>query len=572
MQNENCETVIPLTLLTADQMRALERREMDTGRQTGLELMERAGCGVVSAIFSRWSELATSASRALVLCGPGNNGGDGFVIARHLVDRGWQVEVFLYGAPEALPPDARENYQRYASAHCVAQWDNAAIASAAHPDLVVDAVFGIGLTRALPEEVLRGLAAASGGARTDAIPVRRVAVDCPSGLNLDTGQGLFFPENIHDAPPLDNLRADLTVTFHCPKPGHILNMGPSICGALAVVDIGLQAADSVTSGACDTAYLVAPEQTEGSQSPWPLSVIRKTRSAGHKYDYGHAFVFSGGSGRGGAARLAARAALRSGAGLVTVICPPDALAEHAAALDAVMLRTLSHDAALDTVADTRVTAFCLGPGMGLTPVTRRRVLEVLRACDDTERDVPSVVLDADALTVFRDDPHALFDAVHHRTILTPHEGEFARLFPDLALAVIPETSKIERARAAAVRAGCVILLKGPDTVIAAPDGRVRVHAACYDRTAPWLATAGAGDVLAGLIAGLTASDPHCDPFDMAAAAAWLHVECALTFGPGLIAEDLPEQLPTVFQKLVDQATMQAGHGVASAVPSSIPSA
>lgn len=267
----------------------------------------------------------------------------------------------------------------------------------------------------------------------------------------------------------------------------------------------------------------------------------------HKYTHGHALILSGGPGKGGAARLAARGALRIGAGLVTVGCPPDALPETAARLDAIMCRAVADAEALGRILeDDRLNALCLGPGLGVGEGARALVSTVL-----AER--RATVLDADALSSFADDPQVLFDYLHSACVLTPHAGEFARLFPDIAakLAAPAETgpaySKVDATREAAARAGCVVLYKGADTVIADPQGRAAINSAHYDRAAPWLATAGSGDVLAGFITGLLAR--RFDPMEAAETAAWLHVECALEFGPGLIAEDLPEMLPAVFRRL-----------------------
>ena len=272
------------------------------------------------------------------------------------------------------------------------------------------------------------------------------------------------------------------------------------------------------------------------------------RSADHKYGHGHALVLAGGPGKTGAARLAARGALRIGAGLVTLGAPPAACHESAMHLTAVMLRRIADRAGLDAaLEDSRLNALCLGPGLGQERA-RDLVPAALKAARPT-------VLDADALSAFVDTPDTLFDALHHACVLTPHGGEFARLFPDLSekLSGTPTTgpaySRVDAARAAARRAGCTLLLKGPDTVIADPDGRCLLNAAVYDRAAPWLATAGAGDVLAGFITGLLARG--FPPLKAAGTAAWLHVECARSFGPGLIAEDLPEQLPQVFRDLLN---------------------
>ncbi|MDE9450689.1 NAD(P)H-hydrate dehydratase [Aliiroseovarius sp. Z3] len=266
----------------------------------------------------------------------------------------------------------------------------------------------------------------------------------------------------------------------------------------------------------------------------------------HKFSHGHALILSGPSGKGGAARLSARGALRIGAGLVTVAPTPGALQENAARLEAIMLSPVGDARTLQAVlSDERLNALCLGPGLGV-----ERARDLVPIALAAKR---ATVLDADALTAFKDDPFVLFDMLHDTCVLTPHAGEFARLFPDIAEKLNapatkgPAYSKVDATREAAARAGCVVLFKGPDTVIAAPSGRCSVNSAAYDRSAPWLATAGSGDVLAGFITGLMARG--FDPMQAAESAAWLHVECALEFGPGLIAEDLPEMLPQVFRKL-----------------------
>jgi hydroxyethylthiazole kinase-like uncharacterized protein yjeF len=350
-----------------------------------------------------------------------------------------------------------------------------------------------------------------------------VSVDLPSGLCSDSGQelggggGQFF--------------AQLTVTFHREKLGHVLLRGPRACGKTVTVDIGLR--DEASSGAVGRVG--------------PPDAARIGKFTGHKYGHGHALVMAGPMGRTGAARLAARGALRAGAGLVTVAAPGSAMPECAAHLTAIMLRQVDDAAALSTfLEDDRLNALCVGPGLGQGQGTRDLVAAALATGRAT-------VLDADALTAFAEAPGALFERTHERTILTPHEGEFRRIFPDIAekLSAIatsgPAYSKVDATRAAAARAGCTVLFKGPDTVIADETGRCAINAAVYDRTAPWLATAGSGDVLAGFITGLVARG--LPPMDAAGAAAWLHVEAARSFGPGLIAEDLPEMLPQVLCKL-----------------------
>ena len=508
------------TLLTGAQMRAAEHDAMRSGGISGMTLMEAAGRAVVAAVFAQWPDLADSPRRAAVLCGPGNNGGDGFVIARLLGDWGWQVDVALLGTAEALPADARAQHDRWAAISAVVRLEGFVSPDA---DLVVDALWGIGLTRPLPDVAKRALGLdreASGSARRPRI----VAVDIPSGICADSGRAVGGVA----------VRADLTVAFHCAKPGHVLAQGPAHCGALVVADIGLR-------GAADGVAVIGPPARR---------VIDKADAAGHglhKYDHGHAVILSGPMGRSGAARLAARAALRIGAGLVTVAAPGSAMLENACHLTAIMLARCDGAAALTEMLgrDARLSALCLGPGLGLGEGTRDLVATALMASGR------AVVLDADALSSFADDPGALFALTHAQTVLTPHGGEFARLFPDLAARMTgpvetgPAYSRIDAARDAAARAGCVVILKGPDSVIAAPDGRLAVHAAIGDRAVPWLATAGAGDVLAGMITGLMARGR--DAWQASTAAVWLHVEAARLIGPGLIAEDLPDALPRVLR-------------------------
>ena len=514
-------------LLTAAQMRAIEKAAIERGEVTGLELMERAGAGVVEAVFEEWPELRATSHRAVVLCGPGNNGGDGFVVARLLKEWGWEVEVFLYGTPEGMPPDARVNYARWLGMGEVRpvvmpdeDGDPLSFLAQGRDQLVIDALFGTGLSRPIADPVLTLLHHLDD--TLDECVSYYVAVDVPSGLCADSGRGLSRWLR----------KADLTVTFHSVKIGHVLEDGPYFSGRLVVKDIGL------------------------NPTPWPIP--DRTRSVGclhpmlpksvggHKFSHGHALILSGPPGHGGAARMTARGALRVGAGLVTLACPPLALAENAGRLDAIMLKTVADAAGLDEfLSDPRITALCVGPGLGISDEARSLVASALTSKRPT-------VLDADALTIIARDA-ALFAALHPNCVLTPHGGEFARLFPDIAAKLDapatkgPAYSKVDATREAAARAGCVVLFKGPDTVIASPDGTCAINAAVYDRAAPWLATAGSGDVLAGFITGLMARG--FQPQQAAETGAWLHVECARSFGPGLIAEDLPEELPKVFRAL-----------------------
>ncbi|MEF3047546.1 NAD(P)H-hydrate dehydratase [Pseudotabrizicola sp. L79] len=588
-------------VLISAQMRAIEAAAMASGAVTGLGLMERAGEGVVQAIFAQWPAFAPppgalprtpeylgqdEGRRAVVLCGPGNNGGDGFVVARLLRERGWRVRVLAAAAPERMPPNAAENARRWGRMGAVEPLTAQALRRGGASDLYVDAVFGTGLSRP-PEGEIADVLAHIGGRNGDRgyYSPRLVAIDAPSGLCLDSGRSLMAAGYVP--------KAQLTVTFDCLKAGHLLGQGPELCGRMAVVDIGIapwrrfdrpRFVEGRWVGAVRPVRLglVGPILESDAFTTMQPGAIRAKMigKAGwvedhraHKFTHGHALVLSGPSGRGGAARLAARGALRIGAGLVTVGCPPSAFAENAARLDAVMLRQVADGAVLGQVLeDRRINALCLGPGMGIGLWAQRLLFKALMTrrsgvVPDHLAHLPEsflatfqkraetrlcVVLDADALTILAQNS-ALFETLHEDCVLTPHAGEFSRLFPEIAAKLVapatkgPSYSKVDATREAAARAGCVVLFKGPDTVIADPTGRCAINSAHYDRAAPWLATAGSGDVLAGFITGLRARG--FSPFDAACIGAWLHVECALSFGPGLIAEDLPEAVPKVLRAL-----------------------
>lgn len=539
-------------LLTSAQMRALETAAIASGVVTGLELMERAGLGVVDAVMTEWPALAQSSYKAVVLCGPGNNGGDGFVIARLLKQRGWDVDVFLYGDAGKLPPDARTNYDRWCALGAVLPLTDDAIDGYAEGNpntaLAVDALFGTGLTRPFHAlgRVQDELNYWQTGSHHSDVP-KVVAVDIPSGICADSGLYLGYTEE----NPLDlGIMANLTVSFHRMKLGHVLHDGSAGSGKTVVKDIGLKSWPRPRVG-----QLPPPVGADGGSSAVPPSDVvhlvtdpsqsLKKHSA-HKFTHGHALILSGPSAKTGAARLAARGALRIGAGVVTVGSPKSAMLENASQLTAIMLTEIDGPQALKrALEDARITALCLGPALGLDNRAAKLVDVALEAKRHT-------VLDADALTLLSQDD-ALFSALHQGCVLTPHAGEFKRLFPDVtakldAPAITgPAYSKVDATRDAAKRAGCIVLFKGPDTVIASPDGQASVNASVYERSVPWLATAGSGDVLAGFITGLLARGHS--PQAAAETGAYLHSACALSFGAGLIAEDLPEELPKLFKAM-----------------------
>lgn len=464
-----------------------------------LTLMENAGRAVADAIEARWAPLTVA-----VLCGPGNNGGDGFVVARLLRERGWDVRLALIGRRDELKGDAAAMAKRWSGS-------DEPLSSAIFDDvtLIVDALFGAGLSRPLDGAV------ADLAALLNKSPIPVVAIDVPSGLAGDTGR------------PLDGkyIDADLTVTFFRKKPAHVLMPGRHHCGEIVVADIGIP--DAAVNGLHPNLFENDPSQWE---FPWPDPL-------GHKYARGHCVVVSGPSHATGAARLAARGALRVGAGLVSVASPQETVAVNAAHLTSIMIKPFSGAGGLsDLLKDERLNSVVIGPGVGVGRATQELVGAILAT-------KASVVLDADALTSFRDDTKNLFVQLRGNCVLTPHEGEFARIFPGL---LNQSASRIEAVRAAAAAAKCTVLLKGPDTTIAAPDGRVIINS----HAPATLATAGSGDVLSGLIGGLMAQG--VDSFQAAAMAAWLHGEAASQFGPGLIAEDLPECIPDALSALKDE--------------------
>ncbi len=487
-------------ILTIAEMYAADRYAVENG-VSSLDLMEHAGRAVADEITLRWSARPT-----VVLCGPGNNGGDGLVAARHLVAQGWPVRVALLGKRENLKGGAAAMANRWSG-----EVGDAAPASLRKAELVVDAIFGAGLARPL-DGTARDIVLALNGSD---VPV--VAVDVPTGLHGDLARPLEGTEGVV-------VLADVTITFFRKKPAHVLMPGRIWCGEIAVADIGIPTA---------ALRSIRPRLFEngpglwGGCFPWPQPL-------GHKYARGHAVVVSGPAHQTGAARMAARAALRVGAGLVSVASPLDAVSVNAGALTAIMVKPFSGAAGLAALlSDARLNAVIIGPGCGVGRPTVELVRTVLASG-------AAAVLDADALTSFSQEPKSLFQQLREPAVLTPHAGEFGRIYPGL-LERTP--TRIEAAREAAAEAGCTVLLKGADTAIAAPDGRVAIN----DNAPPELATAGAGDVLSGLVGGLLAQGMHS--FDAACAGAWLHGEAARRFGPGLIAEDLPEMLPAVLDAL-----------------------
>jgi hydroxyethylthiazole kinase-like uncharacterized protein yjeF len=494
-----------MEVLTTAEMERADELTIAAGTP-GFALMMSAGQAVAEAAMDLAEE-----GPIVVVAGRGNNGGDGFVAAAELAARGREVSVILLCERDSLQGDAALAARGWKFP--VLPFNPQAIGK---PALIIDALFGAGLNRPVkgePHDMIEAVNA-------NGAPV--LSIDLPSGVNGTTGAVMGVA-----------IRAAETVTFFRRKPAHLLLPGRMYCGRVRVADIGIDP---------DVLAEIHPKTFENIPQLWRAS-FPVPQIDGHKYARGHVIAISGDVATTGAARLSARGALRAGAGLVTLASPRDALAVNAAALTAVMVRVIDTVVEFaEMLTDKRLNACVIGPGAGVGERTRDLVLTALSA----QR---HLVLDADALTSFAEAPDHLFEAVRAsrgpQVVLTPHEGEFPRLFSDMSNKH-PHRSKLERVRAAAERAGAVVLLKGPDTVVASPDGRATIAA----NAPPWLATAGAGDVLAGIIAGFLAQGVPA--FEAAAIGVWMHGEAAREAGPGLIAEDLTEVLPAVFRRLYDE--------------------
>ncbi len=491
------QDAIKQCILTTEQMAKADQiciSELEQLGRSGADLMEEAGLSVVREI-----ERVGRGRKVLVLCGPGNNGGDGFVIARHLSCSGWQVQVALLGKVNDLRGDAAKMAERWEG-----DFESIYQTCLEGHDTIVDAIFGTGLSREISanlKEVFENI---------NKLEAVKIAVDIPSGIDGNTGRILGSA-----------IKADHTITFCRLKPAHILYPSKEICGEVTIADIGI--ADRIVQKTNPDIFVNYP-------SLWQ-DKLPKFSGDFHKYDKGHAVIVGGDKIHTGAGRLAAMAALRVGAGLVSVSSPDDALDINAAHLTSIMIRKRTE--ILSDLENEKLNCWCIGPASGVNEATKADVIEILEAGRHT-------VLDADALSVFEDNPELLYQKLskNGRAVLTPHAGEFARIFPG-----IKDLDKLSAAKEAAKLSNSVILYKGADTVIAEPNGRTAIS----KNAPPFLATAGSGDVLAGLICGLIAQ--NMDVFEAACAGQWIHSECANEFGEGLISEDLLLVISQVLKRL-----------------------
>lgn len=497
-------------ILSPAEMSEADRFSIADGPYSGYQLMCHAGHAVAAEILERFSD----AAEAHVLCGPGNNGGDGYVVARLLQQSGMRIAVYADISPAAGTDAALARADLNLGVEPLDKF------VPSMDSLVVDALFGAGLSKDI------GGAAADAIGRSQRAGNRVVAIDLPSGISGDSGSvcGIAF-------------EAILTVTFFRKKPGHLLYPGRAHCGDLVVADIGIPAR---------VLDHIRPPTRENTPQDW-VCFLKQPDTVTHKYRRGHIGVFSGGPTSTGAARLAAIAGLRVGAGAATVLSPPSALQVNAMHLTSVMLHRIE---SVDDFRNTymkQCSAYVIGPGFGIGDSLRALVSCLLEPGVGLEKSKFGTVLDADAITAFETDPESLFIRTRRSSenlVLTPHSGEFTRLFPDLA--GDRKLSKVAKTRAAAERSGAVVIFKGPDTVIATPDGRAAINT----NGTSWLATAGSGDTLAGLCGGLLAQG--LPAYEAACCAVWIHAECARRFGPGLIAEDLADVVPVVLADLLEE--------------------
>lgn len=477
-------------ILTNEQMAAADRLMVVRGTP-GFALMRRAGQGAAAIIKTLYKPQAVT-----VLCGPGNNGGDGYVVARELKDAGFGVNVWSLADPERLKGDARQAFEMWKRPLCADP--------SLSTGLIIDAVFGTGFNKKLEEPLV------SIFKKVKNLNFNVVAIDIPSGLNGATG--------VADPAVLP---ARHTITFARKKAGHCLMPGRALCGKIHIVDIGIP--EEIIREAGFTAQDNHPDL-------WKARFPHR-KADDHKYDHGHA-VIVGAAKMTGATRLAAEACARIGAGLTTVIAPPGTGEIYRRTLAPHVIVEDRRNGLSAHLSDDRRNVCLIGPGAG------RDNADVLQKdVFDTLQTKKMAVLDADALNCFENSREKFYNLLNKNYILTPHEGEFSRLFPDI------KGSKIDRAQTAADRTGAAVVLKGPDTVIAAPGQKPFINT----NAPPWLATAGSGDVLAGMITGLAAQG--MEPFDAACAAVWIHGKAARLFGEGLTAPDITSKIPVVLREI-----------------------
>ena len=511
-------------ICSTEEIQQIENFQIQGSVKVAMDLMETAGRKAAEAIINWQAKPATPVKTHYhIMCGPGNNGGDGFVIARTLLDLGESVSCWESGNPPNRSASSAAMRSKWLQRGTISPLTDLQEFAFAKNDILVDALFGIGLTRPLTNNIAQIIAGIP-----SYLPI--IAIDILSGLDASTGR-VLAPRD------LPNYQASLTLTFQLAKWGHYLGEGVERSGPIRVISIGLEEGLKKYT----TTHSPLVELVE-SQLPEFTNLLEKSGSK-HKYDHGHSLILSGPPGKMGAAELAAISALRAGSGLVTMGLPAKAFLHHTNKVKALMTANINFTHDLEVVlSDNRINALCLGPGLGIGGQTREYTDVALNSGRN-------VVLDADALSSFQDNPEALFGKLHLRVVLTPHLGEFARIFPSLTRNIKEDGLPVIKAtQQASTISGAVILFKGRQTVIAAPGGPTYLINGSRFQNSSWLATGGSGDVLSGLITGLMAR--NISPIISALLAVYIHLHAAKIFGPGLIADDLPKLIPSVLNKLL----------------------
>lgn len=512
------------SICSTEEIQEIERLQINGSDKVASVLMETAGRKATDSIL-KWRMQGKKPGRNQyhVLCGPGNNGGDGFVIARTLFEMGEKTSCWEIANPHNRSSSSALMRSKWLQRGTIAPLKDFERVEFSEDDILIDALFGIGLTRPLDEicsRIFKGI--------PSHMPI--IAIDVLSGLDSSTGSFL-------SSSNLSDFKATLTLTFQIPKWGHYLQEGTERSGTIKVISIGLEEGLKKFSN-------THPSLTELVEThPPEFTDLLDKMGSKHKYDHGHSLILSGPPGKMGAAELAGLSALRVGSGLVTMGLPKEVFFNHTNKVKAMMTTKIDkvHDL-LDRLSDKRINSICLGPGLGIGEQTREFTNVALKSGR-------AVVLDADALTSFHEDPDSLFKNLHKRVVITPHFGEFARIFPDLAKKIKGNKLPLIRAvQIASTISGAVVLLKGRQTVIASPDGHTYLVNGAKFKHSSWLATGGSGDVLAGMITGLMAR--NIPTKKSAILATYIHLFAANLFGPGLIGDDLPKLIPTVLRKLV----------------------
>jgi len=476
-----------------EEMRRFER--LNFTKKQSYEFMERAGHEVFKLIENNF----TKKQSVIVLCGPGNNGGDGFVVARYLMEEGYKVKVYTFANKDNYIGDALEALKNFKGVIKALSFFNLEKKA-----LIVDALFGIGLKRKIKgrlKKIFQQIKKSNN-------PV--VSVDIPSGISSSDGKILGSA-----------IKATFTVTFHRKKAGHVLGDGKEFSGKLSVVDIGF------SNKKMKNRYIENSPHLWVKYFPWK-------KISGHKYSRGRVVVHGGQKEFTGATILSAQAALRTGTGSVKIICSKNTLQIYSLKFPSVLKTEINNIYQLEKfLKKEKITSILIGPGAG----SNKKVKEIVKLI---LRKVKYAVIDADALTCFKNDLKSLYNLLDKNKIITPHLGEFHRIFPTIK----KKLNNVDKVLIATKLTKSNIVLKGSSTIIISYDKKIIIN----DHSSSELAVIGSGDVLSGLIVSLV-GDKKMSPFLAGCAATWIHGDIAKKYGKGLIAEDIVKGIPAALKRL-----------------------